>query len=311
MEKFVGIDVSKRFFDVCENTKTDVVRYEYTKAQVKSCAAKLSAIKPRLIVMEATGGYELELAAQLQAAGLAVAILNPRRIREFARAVGQTAKTDKIDAQIIASFASTLQPPASQQVNSNARKIKELMARRSQLVQMRVAEQNRLDHVFDNTVGKSIHAMIKMVEQQISKVDKEIADHIEHDPRLKEKAQLVKTMPGIGDITASMIVTMLPELGCLNRRQIAALVGIAPINRDSGLFRGKRMTGGGRQEVRNKLFMPTLVAIQHNPVIHEFYNRLLKTGKAKMTAVIACMRKLVVILNSMVAKNQIWRTNLA
>lgn len=311
MEKFVGIDISKRFFDVCENTKTGVVRYEYNKAQVKNCVAKLCAIKPRLIVMEATGGYELGLAAQLQAAGLAVAIVNPRRTREFARAVGQTAKTDKIDAQIIARFAGTLQPPASEKISSNARKIKELMARRSQLIQMRVAEQNRFGHVFGKAVGKSIRAMINLIERQISKVDKEIADHIEHDPGLKEKAQLVKTMPGIGDITASMIVTTLPELGRLNRRQIAALVGIAPINRDSGLFRGKRMTGGGRQEVRNKLFMPTLVAIQHNPVIHEFYNRLLKAGKAKMTAVIACMRKLVVILNSMVAKNQIWKANLA
>lgn len=307
MEKYVGIDVSKRFFDVCFGVDGKVEHYDYTKQEVKKCAKKISKYQPALVVLEATGGYEIELAAELQAEELAVAIVNPRRIRDFARAVGRLAKTDTIDAQIIAKYASALKPRESVKIASNARKIKALIARRSQLVAMRTAENNRLEHDFDKEVTKSIKQVIGFIEKQLAKVEAEIKKLIDHDPDMKDKAKLVKTMPGIGDITAFMIVSELPELGMLNRRQIASLVGVAPINRDSGTFRGKRMTGGGRKSVRTRLFMPTLVAIQHNAVIRKYYQRLLKNGKTKMTAVIACMRKMLVILNTMAEKNECWK----
>ena len=306
MEKYVGIDVSKSFFDVCFGVDGKVEHFDYTKTEVRKCAGKISKYKPALVVLEATGGYEIKLADELQSQGLAVAIVNPKRIRDFAKAVGQLAKTDKIDAQIIAKYASALKPHANVKIASNARKIKALIARRSQLVAMRTAENNRLEHDFCKEVAKSITQVIAFIEKQLDKVEAEIKKLIDHDPEMKDKAELLKTMPGIGDATASMIISELPELGKINRRQIASLVGVAPINRDSGTFRGKRMTGGGRRFVRTKLFMATLVAIQHNAVIRKYYQRLLGNGKTKMTAVIACMRKMLVILNSMVEKNEPW-----
>lgn len=281
MKKYVGIDVSKRFFDVCFGEDGKVVHFDYTASKIKKCVESLLEFEPKLIVMEATGGYELELAACIQQAGLPVAIVNPRRIRDFAKAVGQMAKTDKIDAQIIARYAQALEPPANAKVSENARRIKALMARRTQLVNMRTAETNRLEHVFDKSIAKSLNAILRTIEKEIKKVEKEIGGCIERDPEMKAKAQILKTMPGIGDTTASMIVSELPELGRLNRRQIASLIGVAPMSRDSGMFKGKRMTGGGRQNVRKRLFMPTLVAMQHNPAIRSFYQRLVKAGKAK------------------------------
>ena len=306
MEKYVGIDVSKRFFDVCFGVDGKVVHFDYTKKEVKKCAGEISEYQSALVVLEATGGYEIELAAGLQAQGLAVAVVNPRRVRDFARAIGQLAKTDKIDSRIIAKYASALKPMANVKIAPNARKIKALIARRSQLVAMRTAETNRLEHDFDKKVSMSIKQVIGFIKKQLDKVEAEIKKLIDHDPEMKDRVMLIKTMPGIGDATASMIVSELPELGKLNRRQIASLVGVAPINRDSGTFRGRRMTGGGRKFVRTKLFMPTLVAIQHNAVIREYYQRLLKNGKTKMTAVVACMRKMLVILNTMAEKNECW-----
>lgn len=310
MEKYVGIDVSKRFFDVCVGVNGKVMHFDYTIEQVKKCVEVLKDFEPALVVMEATGGYEIQLASALQENGLPVAIVNPRRIRDFAKAVGQMAKTDKIDAAIITMFASALKPPKAEKVGANARRIRAMTARRSQLIQMRTAENNRLEHVFDKSIAKSVKAIIAAIDKQIDAVQEQIYGCIEHDPQMKEKSEIVKTMPGIGDTTSSMIVSELPEIGRLNRRQIAALIGVAPMNRDSGTFRGKRMTGGGRCHIRTCLFMPTLVAIRHNPVIKGFYERLLKAGKTKMTAIIACMRKMITILNSMVANNQMWRINL-
>lgn len=310
MEKFVGIDVSKSFFDVCLGVKGKIIHFDYTKEQVEKCVGLIEDFKPELIVMEATGGYEIELASSLQENGLPVAVVNPRRIRDFAKAAGQMAKTDAIDAAVIALFASALKPPKAEKVSENARRIRALTARRNQLIGLRTAENNRLEHVFDKSIAKSIKAVICVIDKQLDEVEKQIAGCIEHDPDMKEKSGIIKTMPGIGDTTSSMIVAELPELGRLNRREIASLVGVAPMNRDSGTFRGKRMTGGGRGNVRTCLFMPTLVAIRYNPAIKTFYERLLKAGKTKMTAIVACMRKIITILNSMVANNQTWRENL-
>lgn len=224
---------------------------------------------------------------------------------------GQIAKTDKIDARLIARFASTVEPPAKDVLDTKARQLKALVARRDQLVGMHVAESNRMEHAADKDIIRSIEAVLKTIERQIVQVDGQIAEHIVQDPQLKRKADIVDSAPGIARTTASMLVTRLPELGLLNRRRIAALVGVAPMNRDSGTFKGKRMTGGGRHRIRTALYMPTLAAIRHNPVIREFYNRLLGRGKTKMTAVIAAMRKLLTILNTMVAKNQCWNPNIA
>jgi transposase len=310
MEKFVGIDVSKNFFDVCLGVKGKIIHFDYTKEQVEKCVGLIEDFKPELIVMEATGGYEIDLASSLQENGLPVAVVNPRRIRDFAKAAGQMAKTDAIDAAVIALFASALKPPKAEKVSENARRIRALTARRNQLIRLRTAENNRLEHVFDKSIAKSIKAVICVIDKQLDEVEKQIAGCIEHDPQMKEKSGIIKTMPGIGDTTSAMIVAELPELGRLNRREIASLIGVAPMNRDSGIFRGKRMTGGGRSGIRTCLFMPTLVAIRYNPAVKNFYERLLKAGKTKMTAIVACMRKIITILNSMVANNQPWRENL-
>jgi len=306
MKKHVGIDVSKRFFDVYILEDQKSMHFDYQPEQVKKCVRQLQKIKPELIVMEATGGYETELAMALQSVGLPVSIVNPRRIRDFAKAMGQIAKTDKIDALIIARYGATLETPRQKQIDGNARQLKALQARRQQLIEMRTAENNRCEHVFDKIVDRSLKAMIKMIDKEIKKVDEQISESIDQIPELKQKAEVLRSTPGIGETTSAMLVTELPELGVCNRKQIAALVGVAPMNRDSGVFRGKRMTGGGRRSVRARLFMPVLVAIKHNLVMKRFYERLLESGKNKMTAIIATMRKLLVILNTMIKNNQVW-----
>jgi len=316
-ELHVGIDVSKKFFDlhILENRKD--LHYEYTDQGVKQCVDKLkeeeakAGVEVELVVMEATGGYELLLAGELQAAGLPVAVINPRRIRDFARAAGKLAKTDKIDAQIIAAFGATMKPPADELVDQNTRKLRSLVARRHQLIGIRVAETNRTEHAHEKVVAESIEAIVEAVQREIVEIEKKISNHIERQPELQEKAELLKSVPGIGETTASMLITELPELGRANRQEIAALVGVAPMNRDSGLHRGKRMTGGGRCAVRTRLYMSVIVATKHNPVIEKFYNHLLAQGKAKMTALVAAMRKLLVIMNSMLKNNQPWTPKIA
>lgn len=307
MTTYIGIDVAKRFFDLYDTTAQKHDHFENTPAGIGACATRLAACTPALIVLENTGGYETDLAVALQAAGLPVAVVNPRRIRDFARASGQLAKTDKIDALMIARYAETLQPPPRGVWDAQTRIIKGLVARRHQLVEMRTAEKNRLEHARDAAIAKSIGAVIKTFERELDKVERQLRDRITGTPELQQKAEQLKSVPGIGDTTAMMLIAEVPELGQLNRRQIAALIGVAPINRDSGTFRGKRMTGGGRRGVRARMYMPTLVAIQFNPVIREFYQRLVNNGKSKMTAVVAAMRKLLTILNSMIAKNQHWK----
>ena len=311
MTTYIGIDVAKRFFDLYDTAAQKHAHFENTPAGIKTCMDQLAPRRPALIVLENTGGYETDLAVALQAAGLPVAVVNPRRIREFARATGQLAKTDRIDAQIIARYAAMLQPPPRGVWDAQTRAIKALVARRHQLVEMRTAEKNRREHAGDAAITKSIAAVIKAIERELEKVERQLHDLISRTPELQHKAETLKSVPGIADTTAMMLVAEVPELGQLNRRQIAALIGVAPINRDSGAYRGKRMTGGGRCDVRARLYMPTLVAIRFNPVIRKFYQRLVNGGKKKMTAVIAAMRKLLTILNVMIAKNEYWNPKCA
>ncbi len=309
MEIYAGIDISKSSFDVYVLPDKQAKTFANTDKEVKACAKWLASMKPVLALMEATGGYERRLASELLSAKLPVKVINPRRIRDFAKAKGQMAKTDKIDSMVIADFARKFQPPPQLIMDDISQKIKVLTARRRQLSNMRVQEKNRMEHAFDSDIKKSISKIVKTIEREIEKVEIQINKHINSTPKLKKKAELLKTVPGVGDITSMSLVSDLPELGHLNRRQIAALVGLAPMNRDSGTFRGRRMTGGGRREVRKQLYMPTLVAMQHNPVIKKYYNTLIDNGKNKMVAVVASMRKLLTILNAIVAKNQPWISN--
>jgi len=310
MRNCIGIDVAKLKFDVhCLHARLDRQMDNSTEG-IHQCVLLCREQKPELIVMEATGGYELALASTLQAEGFAVAVVNPRRIRDFARAMGQIAKTDKIDARTIARFAATLEPMPTEQINENTQKLKALVARRSQLVGLHSAESNRLEHANTKDIRQSITVVLKVIEAQLNAMDQQIAEHIQSMPELQQRADIIDSTPGVGPTTANMLVTELPELGQLNRRQIAALVGVAPFNRDSGIFRGKRMTGGGRSDIRSRLFMPTLVAVRHNPVLKIYYLRLLDQGKCKMVALIAVMRKLICILNTMIKNNQKWNPNL-
>lgn len=310
MRNCIGIDVAKQYFDLhCLKTGQDR-HMDNTADGIRQCVALCNEIRPQLIVMEATGGYELTLAGTLQAEGFAVAVVNPRCIRDFAKAAGQIAKTDKLDARIIAQFAATLEPMPTEQINDNTQKLKALVARRNQLVGLHTAESNRLEHADIRDIQHSIATVIRTIEAQMRAIDRQIDSHIRNMPQLQQRAQTIDSAPGIGPTTANMLVTELPELGQLNRRQIAALVGVAPIARDSGAFRGKRMTGGGRKHIRSRLFMPTLVAVRHNPVLKTYYTRLLNSGKCKMVALVASMRKLICILNTMVRNNQKWNPNL-
>jgi len=306
MATYVGIDIAKHGFDMATEPKQKIQHFDNDPDGIQRCCKVLQQRKPDLIVMEPTGGYEVALVVELQATGLPVAVVNARRIREFARASGQLAKTDKLDAQIIARFAAVLQPPAQEALDQQTRTIKALVARRHQLVQMHTAETNRTEHARDKAVAQSIQAILKTIERQIKKVEQQIRDQIDCTREFKQKTQQLESVPGIGETTASLLVTELPELGRRNRRQIAALVGVAPINRDSGTYRGKRITGGGRRHLRARLFMPVLTATRFNPNIADFYQRLLRNGKTKMTAIIAAMRKLLTMLNTMIAKNESW-----
>jgi transposase len=311
MATYVGIDIAKHGFDLAFEPQQKLQHFDNDAKGIRRCVKLLQQLQPDVVVMEPTGGYERPLVAQRQAAGRPVAVVNARRIREFARASGQLAKTDKLDAQIIARFAAVLQPPAQEALDQQTRTMKALVARRHQLVQMHTAENNRLEHARDKAITRSIRAILKTLKSQMDKVEQEIRDQIESMPPLQQKTQQLESVPAIGETTASLLVTELPELGRLNRRQIAALVGVAPINRDSGTYRGKRMTGGGRRDLRARLFMPTLVAVRYNPVIHRFYQHLLNRGKTKMVALIAAMRKLLTILNTLLKKNETWNPKIA
>jgi transposase len=306
MNLCIGVDVAKKTFDVHVWGQGQARSFTNDDFGHQAFLELCRNVKPHIVVMEATGGYENLLAAKLGAAGWAVAVINPRRIRDFARAIGQIAKTDRIDAKIIARFAATLEPPAQSMIDDNSCKLKALVARRHQLIALRTAEHNRLEHALDQAVRLSIEAVLTLLDQQLNQIDEHIDGQIADMPELKEKTQRLCSVPGIGATTAAMLVAEVPELGHLNRRQLAALLGVAPINRDSGQCRGKRMTGGGRQEVRCRLFMPTLVALRHNPTIAAYYQKLLSQGKAKMVAIVAAMRKLLVILNTMIKNKQSW-----
>ena len=302
---YVGIDVSKDSLDVAVAPSGEKRQYSNNEAGMSKLLGKLLKLGPALIVMEPTGGFEALLAGALAAEGLPVAVVNARQIRDYARAIGKLAKTDKLDAMVIAEFARRVQPEPRPLRDDESQEIKEVVSRRRQLTEMLRAEKNRLA-IARKIMKPNILAHIEWLTQEIEGLDRHLKQLIEKSPIWREKDNLLKSIPGIGDVMAATLLAELPELGSLNRRQIASLVGVAPFNQDSGSIRGKRRIWGGRASVRAALYMAALVGTRYNPVIRSFYLRLLAKGKAKKIAIVACMRKLLTILNSIIHYRRAW-----
>ena len=304
---WVGIDVSKHTLDVAFSSVHPPARFTNDPPGHQQLIDLLRTRKIELIVLEASGGYERPIVAELVVAQLPVAVVNPRQVRNFARALGTLAKTDAIDAAALAEFGRVLRPPIRPIPDAEAQVFTELLVRRRQLLQMHTAESNRLQQARSKSVQQSIKRVLRIFEQQVDQIDRDLDLRIRACPAWREKEQLLKGVPGVGDQTARALIAELPELGQCSRQQIAALAGVAPINRDSGTFRGRRRIQGGRGALRSTLYMATLVATRFNPVIREHYQRLLEGGKRKKVAIVACMRKLLTILNAMLRNRQPWR----
>lgn len=304
---FVGIDIAKDSLDIHVNPSDERWTGTNNSKGIHDTVERLTALEPTCIVLEATGGLELQLAASLATTGLPVAIVNPRQVRDFARALGILAKTDTIDAAVLALFAEKVRPECRPMPSEDEQSLKELITRRRQLVDMRTMESNRQQRIRSLQVNDSINMVLAELDRQIKEIDREIKQCIKASPVWLAKENLLKSVPGIGDGTAAMLIATLPELGKLNRRQIASLVGLAPMNRDSGTFRGRRMIVGGRATVRKCLYMPTLTAIKYNPFIKQYYNRLIAAGKVFKVAITACMRKLLTILNAVIRDSRPWQ----
>jgi len=302
---YIGIDVSKDTLDVASHTGSQHWQCTNDDDGIGKLISLLKQQSPTLIVMEATGGYETRAAYALQKSGFNCAVVNPREVRDFAKATKKLAKTDTIDAQVLAHFAQVIQPVPRPLSNEQARKLELILARRRQVIEMLTAEKNRL-HLAEEPVKGAIQVHIAFLESELAQTDNSLRDRIEESPVQREKYHLLQSVPGVGPNLASTLLIELPELGSLNRRQIAALVGVAPLNHDSGKHRGKRSPWGGRPQVRSALYMATLVASRHNPMIAKFYQRLCEAGKVKKVALVACMRKMLIIMNSMLKHHVPW-----
>jgi transposase len=304
---FVGIDVAKQYVDVHVRPTGDSFRVSRDEPGLDELVTRMQRLDPAIIVLEATGGYEIAVAAALGSGDLPVAVVNPRQIRDFARATGQLAKTDQLDARACALFAEAVKPPARPLPTAQAQVLAELVARRRQLSDMLSAETQRAQQVRDAQLRRRITAHIRWLTTALADLETEIRDTIRASPLWRAQDNLLQSVPGIGSITAFTLIAELPELGHLDRRKLAALVGVAPLNRDSGAWRGRRMIAGGRATVRCVLYMAALTAIRFNPVIAEFYQRLTAAGRPKKVALTAAMRKLLTILNAIVRDQRPWQ----
>jgi len=302
----VGIDVSKNTLDVCLLQPHRFLTVDNQDIGFDQIIRELKSLERCLVVLEATGGYEIPVAAALHDAGFDVAVVNPRQVRDFARSVGQLAKTDRIDAEIIARFAQATAPQPKPVASSEHRMLKELITRRRQLIAMRTADKNRLGAVHSAEVKKDLAEHIRWLDKRIDGLDKDLGKVVRHSPIWREKDDLLQSVPGVGDTLSRTLLAAVPELGRANRREIGKLVGLAPLNRDSGRMRGRRTIWGGRGSVRAVLYMATLSATRHNPVIASLYARLLAAGKDKKLALTACMRKLLTILNVILKTRVPW-----
>ena len=304
---FVGIDVSKDRLDVYVRPSGQVFAIARDGQALAQLVADLLTLAPALIVLEATGGFETTVAAALASAGLPLAVVNPRQIRDFARATGRLAKTDALDAQIIALFAERIRPEPRPLADADSQSLAELIARRRQVVEMIGMETNRLHQARNSRVQRMLRATLKTLKAQLAELDHDIDDTVKRSPVWQVADNLLTSVPGVGDVTAHTLIADLPELGQLDRRRVAALVGVAPVNRNSGQMRGKRTIAGGRADVRNALYMATLSAIRWNPVISKHYKSLVERGRPKKVAIVACMRRLLGILNAIIRTKTPWQ----
>lgn len=308
---FVGIDVSKAHLDVAVRPSGQTWRVENTPAGIAPLVKQLQDLAPVLVVLEATGGYEAMAAAMLTVGGLAVAVINPRQVRDFAKSLNRLAKTDKIDAQVLAHFGDALRPEPRPLTDEATAALQALLTRRRQVNEMIVAEKNRLGGVHES-MRPHLQEHLDWLKQEIEDLDQELDQQVAKNATWQAKEDLLISVPGVGKVTARTLLAELPELGQVNRKQIAALVGVAPFNRDSGTWRGQRAIWGGRAPVRSALYMATLSATRWNPIIKQHYLHLTQEqGKPPMVALVACLRKLLTILNAILASNTAWNPKLA
>ncbi len=302
----VGIDVSKDRLDVHLRPSDEAFAVTRDGKGLENLVERLRPLDVSLIVLEATGGFETTVAAALAGAGLPLAVVNPRQVRDFARALGRLAKTDAIDAKVIALFAERIEPPARPIASPEAQRLGELVARRRQIVEMIGMEQNRRRRAGDKRLVKRIDRHVAFLEKELADVDADIDAGVRASPAWRVAEELLVSVPGVGPVTARTLIAELPELGQIDRRKLAALVGVAPYNRDSGTWRGHRMIAGGRTSVRTVLYMAALAAVRHNPLIKATYQRLVARGRPKKVALIACARQLLTILNAIVRDGRPW-----
>lgn len=305
---FVGIEVSKATLDIVMRPGGSRESIPNQEAQIGELVRRLSTLRVTLLVVEATGGVERRIVRALAAAELPVIVVNPRQVRDFAKATGRLAKTDKIDAEILAHFGEAVRPALRAVPEPASEELRALITRQRQVTEMLTAETNRLAHSA-KAVRKRIEAHIRWLEAELDRVDSELDQSIQQSPIWREQEELLKSVPGIGPVISRTLLAELPELGKLNRKQIAALVGVAPLNWDSGTLRGRRAIWGGRSAVRAALYMAALVASRRNSTIQDFYRRLRNAGKAPKVALVACMRKLLTILNAMIKHKTHWSVN--
>jgi transposase len=305
-EAFIGIDVARDNLEVAVRPGGEQWRVSNTAAGTAELLPRLRALRPTLIVLEATGGFELAVLAALGSAGLPVVAVNPRQVRDFAKASGKLAKTDALDAQVLAHFADAIRPAVRPLPDAATRALSALVTRRRQLVEMLTAEENRRASASSAAVRTDIQETIAWLRKRLKGVDKQLSQAVRSSPLWREKEDVLRSVPCVGPVVSVTLLADLPELGVLGRKQIASLAGLAPHNRDSGTLRGKRTVWGGRAGVRAALYMAALVGTRHNPLLAALYTRLLAAGKTKKLALTACMRKLLTILNAMLKHHTHW-----
>lgn len=305
-KQWVGIDVCQKYLDIYVRPQEKLFQVTNDEIGITKLVQTLKNIQPELIVLEATGGMEIDAVIKLTEAGLAVAVINPRQARDFAKATGQLAKTDAIDAKVLAHFADAIRPEVRQISDESSRRLEDLVQRRRQISDMITAEKNRRRGK-TNSVKTNIDKHIEWLKQQLKEIESQIKQAIAINQDWKQKMNLLTSVPGIGEVVAVTLISSLPELGKITHKSISYLVGVAPLNKDSGKFRGKRRIWGGRAKIRCVLYMATLVAVRFNPLIKAFYQRLISKGKLKKVALTACMHKLLIVLNAMMKNNRAWQ----
>jgi transposase len=310
-KNIVGVDIAKDTFDSFALLNNEARHHKYDKKGICDFVRWARKNQVELVVMEATGGYEQPLFIALAEKDIDTAVVNPKQVRDFAGAMGRQAKTDRIDAEILANYGKRMEPQKTDLPAKKQRIMKKLVQRRSQLLDMRTMEKKRVQQADEAKIKRSIARVIQRLDREIEQVESEIRQIIVQDPKYQQKDRILQSTPGIGTITSNVLLSRLPELGQLNRRQIASLVGVAPINHDSGKKKGRRHTRAGRKEVRCALYMPMLTVIRHNRKLKRMYDRLVSNGKKRIVAMIACMRKLITILNLMLKQNTLWNHDLA